>query len=82
MWWWMAIGWTLDSASVRHTFRLPVVPSALRIVSRADNGFRWTNGDAAVPIALFAGFTGSTELVLDIGATARYLAVDAVQHAA
>ncbi len=127
-------GHRLDAAQrvgSAYVFRLPVVPSALRIVSRAaapaelglardprvlgialrrlvvrkatrfriteaiddrladgfhafeaDNGFRWTDGDAAVPVALFAGFTGSTELVLDIGATARYLAADAVQHAA
>ena len=27
----------------------------------AANGFRWTDGDAAVPIELFAGFAGSVE---------------------
>jgi hypothetical protein len=39
----------------------------------ADNAFRWTNGDAAVPVALFEGFTGPLEFVLHVGATTRYL---------
>jgi autotransporter passenger strand-loop-strand repeat protein len=39
----------------------------------AVNGFRWTDGDAAVPIELFAGFAGSVELVLTIASTAHYL---------
>ena len=38
-----------------------------------DNGFRWTDGNAAVPIELFAGFVGSVEIVLIIASTARYL---------
>jgi hypothetical protein len=38
----------------------------------ADNGFCWTDGDAAIPTELFANFTGPLELVLHIGATARY----------
>jgi T5SS/PEP-CTERM-associated repeat protein len=38
-----------------------------------DNGFRWADGDAAIPNVLFADFPGPVELVLQIGGTARYL---------
>jgi len=51
-----------------------------------DNGFRWTNGNAAIPDALFGGFTGAVEgaveLVLHIGCTARYPADKPVRRAA
>lgn len=39
-----------------------------------DNGFRWTNGDAAVPMALFEGLDGPIELYLRVGMTALYAA--------
>ena len=39
----------------------------------ADNGFRWTDGDACVPLVLFSGLVGHCELVLHVGCTARYL---------
>jgi hypothetical protein len=45
-------------------------------------GLRWTNGDAAIPVGLCAGFTGSFELVLDVGATTRYLEQGVVHQAA
>ena len=38
----------------------------------AENDFRWTDGDAALPDRLFAGFDGPTELVLHIGGTTQY----------
>jgi Hint domain len=38
-----------------------------------DNGFRWTDGDAAVPAELFAGFSAPLEVVVHVGATTRYL---------
>jgi hypothetical protein len=41
-----------------------------------DNRFRWTDGDAAIPTDLCAGFTAPLELVLHIGCTTRYLADD------
>jgi Hint domain/Passenger-associated-transport-repeat len=41
-----------------------------------DNGFRWTEGDAAIPAALFAGATGRLMLELHVGATAHYVAED------
>ncbi len=34
--------------------------------------FRWTDGDADIPSALFAGFTGKLEFVLDVAMTSRY----------
>jgi hypothetical protein len=39
----------------------------------ADNGFRWTDGDADLPAPLFAGFEGPLEVVLHCAATARYV---------
>jgi len=47
-----------------------------------DNCFRWTDGDAAIPAELFAGFTGPIGLVLHIGGTARYHADNRVQRVA
>jgi hypothetical protein len=38
-----------------------------------EKGFRWTNGDAAVPADLFAGLIGPRTVVLHVGATSRYL---------
>jgi hypothetical protein len=39
----------------------------------AGYGFRWTDGNAVVPIKLFAGFAGRVEIVLTIAGTARYI---------
>ncbi len=39
----------------------------------ADKGFRWTNGNAAVPTAMFANLIGPLTIVLHVGATSRYL---------
>jgi hypothetical protein len=36
-------------------------------------GLRWTDGDAAVPVELFAGFTGELEFVLQLATTGHYL---------
>ena len=36
------------------------------------NGLRWTDGDAALPQALFDGFDGPTELVLHVNGRTRY----------
>jgi hypothetical protein len=41
------------------------------------DGLRWTDGEAALPTALFEGFDGPVELVLHIGATTRYPLVGA-----
>jgi hypothetical protein len=48
----------------------------------ADQGFRWTDGNAAIQADLFAGFTAPFELVLHIGATTSYLADADGQRAA
>ncbi|HEY3847763.1 MAG TPA: Hint domain-containing protein [Acetobacteraceae bacterium] len=37
-----------------------------------DNGFRWTDGDARIPDALFDGVGGACELELHVGCTTRY----------
>ncbi len=39
----------------------------------ADNGFRWTDGDAIVPTGLFAGVAGPVEVVLTVASTAKYI---------
>jgi hypothetical protein len=47
-----------------------------------DNGLRWTDGDAALPEALFEGFDGPMELVLHVGGTTSYLADYPIQRVA
>ena len=37
------------------------------------NRYRWTDGDATVPVSLLADITGPSELVLHVGETARYI---------
>ena len=39
----------------------------------AGTGVRWTDGDATLPAALFAGFSGPCELVVHIGGATRYV---------
>jgi hypothetical protein len=39
----------------------------------ADNGFRWTSGDAAVPIEAFVGCRGPVTIELTIASTVRYV---------
>jgi len=41
--------------------------------SEPDQPLRWTNGDAALPLETFAGFIGAFEVVVQVGATARYI---------
>jgi hypothetical protein len=36
-------------------------------------GLRWTDGDAALPAALFDGFAGKVEVVVHLGGTATYV---------
>ncbi len=48
----------------------------------ADNGFRWTDGDAAIPASLFTGYAGPLELILHIGCTAQYPLCNRLQCAA
>ncbi len=48
----------------------------------AQTGIRWTNGDAAVPAALFAGMSGPGLLMLQFGAMTRYPDAGVVYRAA
>jgi hypothetical protein len=38
-----------------------------------ETGLRWTDGDAALPQAMFAGFAGACEVVMHLGGTAVYV---------
>ncbi len=49
----------------------PALTDGFHAVESA-NGFRWTNGDAALPSSLFEGFAGTCTIELTIGCTARY----------
>jgi hypothetical protein len=48
----------------------------------ADNGFRWTDGDALLPQALFAGFDLDIEVELHVGCSAHYVEDGAVRQVA
>jgi hypothetical protein len=48
----------------------------------ADNRFRWTDGDAGLPLEMFAGLAGPVEVVLHIGATTQYIEGIAAARAA
>jgi hypothetical protein len=48
----------------------------------ATTGLRWTDGDAALPVGLFAGFAGPVEVVLQVGSTTRYVDDGHAQHVA
>ena len=47
----------------------------------AENGARWTDGDARLPATLFRGFGGACELELHVGGTMQYPLADAVLRA-
>ena len=38
----------------------------------ADNGLRWTDGDAAIPERLLTGFAGPLEITLRLGGSTTY----------
>jgi hypothetical protein len=42
----------------------------------AADGIRWTTGDAALPMELFAGVHGPCMLTLQLGGTTQYLHSD------
>ncbi len=47
------------------------------------NDIRWTDGNAVLPVAMFGGFDGAVELVLQLGGSTRYPAfIGAAAHAA
>ncbi len=46
------------------------------------DGIRWTNGDALVPLELFAGMSGPAMLMVEVGGRTRYLDEARVSQAA
>ncbi len=64
----------------------PIVDAALAEGFHAfepDNGYRWTEGDAALPATLFADIDGACQLELLVGGTMRYpLFAEAIRQAA
>jgi T5SS/PEP-CTERM-associated repeat protein len=38
-----------------------------------ENALRWTDGDAALPVSIFAGMTGAGMLIVQMGATTQYI---------
>ena len=47
-----------------------------------NQGFRWTDGDAAIPASLFAGLSGPIDVLVHIAATAWYRADGMARRAA
>lgn len=48
-----------------------------------DNGIRWTDGNAAIPVSLFAGIAGPCQLEVLVGGSMKYpLVAEAVGPAA
>jgi hypothetical protein len=47
-----------------------------------DNGWRWTKGDATVPLSLFDGFNGAIELVIATAGEMTYVGEGALLHVA
>jgi hypothetical protein len=48
----------------------------------ADEGIRWTNGDAGVSTELFDGFAGPLEIALRLGGTTSYVDEGIIQRVA
>jgi Ca2+-binding RTX toxin-like protein len=82
------LGVALRRIALWQASRLRIVDAADPSLSEgfhafeADNGFRWTDGDAVVPPALFDGLAGPVELELTVPDTARYADEAVRRHAA
>ena len=74
-----SLGVALQRIVVRKGARFQAVEAAdARLTDgfhafEADNNIRWTDGDAALPTAGFAGFTGPLELVLSLNGKTQYM---------
>lgn len=72
------LGVALRSIALRQGTRFRVVEAADARLADGFHGFepadelRWTDGDAAIPAALFEGFNGQVEVVLRVACTTRY----------
>jgi hypothetical protein len=60
----------------------PGTVAIVKLIARAPSLLRWTDGDAAVPADLFAGFTGKFEFVVQVAMTSHYLDEGEVQRVA
>jgi hypothetical protein len=73
------LGVALRRISVRRGIQLRVIEADDTLLDagfhafEADNGFRWTNGDAVLPAGIFAGFSGPLVVELTVADTVRYL---------
>jgi hypothetical protein len=73
------LGVALRRIGVRRGIRLRVVEADDARLNmgfhafESDNGFRWTTGDAVIPVELFAGFTGPLVIELTVASTMCYL---------
>ncbi len=82
------LGVALRQIALRQTTKVRVIDAVNRRLAdgfhvfEADSGFRWTDGDAMIPQALFSGLTGSVELTLHVGCTTRYPADYPLRRAA
>jgi hypothetical protein len=74
-----SLGVALRRVGVRQAGKLRAVGANDALLAdgfhpfEADNGFRWTTGDAVLPGDLFTGFIGPIEIVLTIASTTQYL---------
>jgi hypothetical protein len=63
---------------MRQMTRFRIIEAADKLLAEgfhafeSDTGVRWTDGDATLPAALFDGFDGAVELVLQIGGSTQY----------
>ena len=63
---------------MRQMTRFRIIEAADKLLAEgfhafeSDTGVRWTDGDATLPAALFGGFDGAVELVLQIGGSTQY----------
>ena len=82
------LGVALRRLAVRQGIRFRVMRAADPSLAdgfhpfEPESGLRWTDGDAAIPQALFDGFDGPMELVLHVGGTTSYLEDYPVQRVA
>jgi hypothetical protein len=51
-------------------------------LSEPDRAVRWTSGDAGLPAALFGGFDGPLEVVVQLAGATSYLADDEARRVA
>jgi hypothetical protein len=83
-----SLGVALRGIVVRSGARFRVVEARDRRLTdgfhgfEPDNGCRWTDGDAVLPAAVFAGFSGPVELVLQLAGAASYVDAAVMRDAA